>query len=268
MAPLSRLSLVLFLLLFFAAPLQAETETEVIPVKHRLATELIPVVQTLVGEKGTVTACDQNLIIRATSQDLDAIKKVLSQLDKENQTLRIMVRQSVRCGEVGSQRVFASDGDAAGNSRSDILREGGAYRLGNLERSITQSLQVLDGESALVTVGKEIPFTRELALVAGRHTGIAQKIDLRKVTTGFWIRPRLQGEEILLEITTHMALLEPFSEGVKEVQKLTTSARVPLGEWYNLSNHLKNGDEISRAILLWRAGQGSEEHDVWVKIEK
>jgi hypothetical protein len=268
MPPLSRLKVVLFLLFFFAAPLQAETEIEVIPLKHRLATELIPVVQTLVGKEGSVTACDQKLIIKASSEDLDGIKKVLNQLDRKRQTLRIMVRQGVSRGQVGRQRDFISNEDAAGKSPPDMLRERGAYRLGNLENSITQSLQVLDGESALLIVGKEVPFTRELALLAGRHTGIAQKIDFREVTTGFWVRPCLRGEEILLEITPHMAFLEPLPEGVMDFQKLTTSVRVPLNEWYNLSNHLKNGDEVSRAILLWRTGRGSEERHIWVKVEK
>lgn len=178
--------------------------------------------------------------------------------------LKLTVRQ-----QVGKKGIERGGERAVRGGAEDGRTEGGRERrLGNAGRSDEQFLHVLDGESALIAVGREIPFTREIGLLAGRHRALSRAVEYRQVGTGFRVRPRLQGEEVLLEIAPAMTALSSEGEDELDFHHLVTTVRIPLGQWYNLAGHLSRGDEVSRAVLTLRAGGEREERELWIKVER
>ena len=211
------IGVVLLALLSVASPTRAAERLEVIPLHQRAAGELLPVVRQMLGAEGTVTAYDHQLVLKAPPGELAAMKKLISELDRPRALLRIDVWQGV--ASAGFSEGAALDaGDEEGSIRlGNAAPEEGpgdpsgrfAYRLGNARKSTEQVLHVLDGRQALITVGKEVPFTSAFAVVAGNKSGYAEQRTLRTVTTGFWVRPRLMGNEVELDITPHLAGTAP-----------------------------------------------------------
>ena len=71
----------------------AQLRVEVIPLQHRTADQIVPVLSPLVSEGGTITGMNNQLIIKTTPANLEQLKRVLSSLDKPVRRLLITVRQ-------------------------------------------------------------------------------------------------------------------------------------------------------------------------------
>jgi type II secretory pathway component GspD/PulD (secretin) len=249
---------------------------EVIPLHHRSATELLPVVRQMLGNAGTVSAYDHQLVVKATREQLTAMEKLIAELDRPRPLLRIDVWQGVASAGVsegaaldspnGKGEIHFGTDTPAGGPGDPSGRFG--YRIGNTQEGTEQALHVLDGEQALIVVGKEVPFTSAFAVTTGNKSGYAEQRSLRKVTTGFWVRPRLMGKSVELQIVPHLAGQEPGAPDVVDSQHLATTVRVPLGRWYNLGGELRDSDPLSRAIVQWQAGAGTEERSIWIKVER
>ncbi len=276
----------LFMVIQLLCGLVMAAEIRVIPLQHRPAAELVPVVRGMIDQAGTVAAYENKLIVRADEETLAAVADLVKRLDTERQTLGIRVRQtlseghalreahargSLEAGDVGIGIVGTSPrrgGVMVGGAHPDDPRVQYSRRIGNMQRSSEQFVQVLDGEEAFISVGQEVPFERELSVVAGYYFGISRALDFREVTTGFLVRPRLQGDHAALEITPHMAFLDGEAEDALTFQSLVTTVRIPVGVWYNLSGNLERHDEVSQAILSIGTGEGSRDSDVWILVEK
>ncbi|MCK7497302.1 MAG: hypothetical protein MZW92_45720 [Comamonadaceae bacterium] len=73
-------------------------ELRVIALRHRLAAELIPAIEPLLGPGETVTGMDSRLIVRAAPATFMQLEPVIAALDVARRNLRITVRH----GSVGS----------------------------------------------------------------------------------------------------------------------------------------------------------------------
>jgi len=176
-----------------AAPLThaAEPELRVIPLKHRLADEVIPVVRPLLAPGDSVSGMDSRLIVRATPRTFAQIERLLAEIDTPRRNLRISVRHA---GE--SERVHDSQGVSGdvrrGNTR--IVVTNGNHSTGgvsvgrtgpdgniqlHIERRITttrdtssQNLTVLDGGRAFLRVGESLPQVQPFLVLVGNRLGV------------------------------------------------------------------------------------------------
>ena len=69
------------------------TVIEVVPLKHRTAEQVIPVLKPLVDPEGSISGFQNQLIIRAPPAGLAHLKQVLATLDTMPRRLMITVRQ-------------------------------------------------------------------------------------------------------------------------------------------------------------------------------
>ncbi|HKK02131.1 MAG TPA: secretin N-terminal domain-containing protein [Desulfuromonadales bacterium] len=267
----------LVLFIFLPTPVRAQADSvEVIPIHHRSAAELLPVVRQMLGKTGTASAYDHQLVVKAPRKQLTAMEKLIEKLDIPRPLLRIDVWQGVADAGVseGASIDAHNDKDAvrfgteasAGGPGNPSGRFG--YQIGNTQHGTEQVLHVLDGKQALITVGKEVPFTSAFAVMSGNKSGYAEQRTLRKVTTGFWVRPHLTGQDVELQIMPHLSSQEPGASDIVDSQHVATTVRVPLGRWYNLGGELRDSDPLSRAIVQWQAGAGAEERSIWIKVER
>lgn len=89
------------LALLFSMPLQAATE--VIPLNFRMAQDMLPIAESVVGDQGKVNAYGNQLIVNAPASVIAELRQVLSQLDTEPRRLLISVdtRNSAASGQHG-----------------------------------------------------------------------------------------------------------------------------------------------------------------------
>lgn len=81
-----------------------DLKLEIIPLRHRLTDEVLPVLQPLVAPGGTLSGMNNQLIIRTTETNLAELKQVLARIDQAARRLKIYVRQDVAgTGQIGEQ---------------------------------------------------------------------------------------------------------------------------------------------------------------------
>lgn len=246
----------------------AYADVKVVELRHRPAAEMVATLEPLMGTGSTVSSYGGRLIFKGPEKDLAEMERLVRQLDIQRSTLRLSVRQST--SNVSSGQQEAIGGGLQGGPRSATELTARFERtLGTGSQASDQFLLVLDGEEGYIAVGREVPYTSELAVVAGRHLAVAQRTEFRQVSTGFRVRTQLLAESVQLELTPHMASMDRQDQGGElTFSTLTSKVVIPLGQWFNLAGHLQSRDEISQAILARNLGSGQSQRQVQIKVDR
>ena len=247
------------------------SEFKIFSLQHRFASDLVPVVSPMVSEPGTVSAINNQLIVRTDSATMRAVEAIVERLDiarvnrkvsfKFNQDTQSQYANTEASGNVRVGKVtIGNNRRASPNSgRVDIERHSTQQ-----QRNSSQFLNVLDGENAFIRVGQQVPYTQEWVTYTRRYTQVQTTTDWQDISTGFAVRPNTLGNQVELVITPRISSLNGQTIDFAE---LNTVVRVNLGEWVNLGGTLQQNDEVSRKILGIASHQSTDNRDFWVKVD-
>jgi len=274
--------IVLALNLWLPAGAMAD-EARVIPLKHRPAQEMIPLIRPLLGPDDALTGMDYRLIIRTSDKNIKEIERVLAQLDVAPQQLRITVQQGVAENDNSTSQSLSGEVDVGPNARiklpsrpsekrgaaiqNDKLRYTTQRRSSTGNNQNTQTLLTQDGQRAYIRIGKLVPHVKRIIELHQNQLVLTQGVEMQDVTTGFDVLPRVHGDRIQVEITPRLSTLLNPSTGLANVQELTTSVEVKRGEWIELGQIFSNRDQIQRAILESARTESGSQSTVRLKIE-
>ena len=255
-----------------SAPVLADYPIEVIELKSRPLDEIIPVIRPFVGADGTVTGMGNNLVIKASPARVQEIRQLLLTLDRPPRRLVISVgkqgdltrsssgyRASADINAGDSRVTINSPGRPVDSSRAHIRIHDHSLQG---ERTSRYRVQGLEGRPAWINSGSRIPLqTAERYYDQERRT-----TQLQDVTSGFYVVPRLHGDEVMLEIMQHDDRLGR-RRGVINTQSTGTVVRGRLGEWVELggidtSNTSQDGG-LGRSVT----SQGSNSQGIQIKVE-
>jgi hypothetical protein len=273
-----------------AAAHAQNTVLEVIPLRYRMAQEVIPIIQPMLAREGSVSGFQGQLVVRTTPANLDEIKRILASIDTMPRQLLITVRQDT---DVDRSRSAAEISGSVGgdNGRvtvpgsrdprggSVVLREGDdSVRLQVIEGSgsqsdrSTQSVRVMEGREAFVRVGQSMPVRErqvQRSVVGGRVVEqVVESTQYRDAATGFYVLPRVSGDRVTLDISPQRETLSKQAQDGVNVQNMVTIISGRLGEWMEIGGI---GVEASgqQSVLLGRTTAASRSSGrVLVKIEE
>lgn len=284
---MTRLATALLLCVLCSAALADLLVMEVIPLKHRLANDLVPTLRELVAEGGTVTGLDNQVIIRSTPANLADLKQVLAGLDTRQQQLRITVRQNVgnasqgaadalaahlRAGQAEVAAGLGGPGDAPGAAVRYQGEHAGAsvesYRThGRDERASSHFVLAIEGTPAYIATGRSVPLPQSSALLTPYGANVQQSLEYRKVGSGVYVTPRLAGDEVTLEISPYNDQLAREGGGMTAERGVDTVVRGRLGEWLPLGGATSASHDSSNSELTRTERRDDQAYDVWVKVE-
>lgn len=291
--PAARARVTFGLLAWFLAGtvLAQSTVLEVIPLRYRTAQEVIPVIQPMLPREGSVSGFQGQLVVRTTPANLEEIKRILASLDTAPRQLLVTVRQDADrdrgrsaaevSGSIGGRdgRVTVPPVSREPRGGTVILRQGDDEararvvegRAAESERN-TQSIRVLEGREAFVRVGQAVPVReRQLqrAVVGGRVVEqVVESTQYRDVTTGFYVRPRISGDRVTLEISSRRESLSRQTPRGVDVQSMTTSVSGRLGEWLDIGG-ISQDSSGHQSVLLGRAASAArDDRRVLIRVEE
>ncbi|HEY0635458.1 MAG TPA: secretin N-terminal domain-containing protein [Gammaproteobacteria bacterium] len=277
-------NLFLILTLLCAWTVQAG-ELKIIQLHNRQADELIPVVQPLLDASDAISGNGYQLIVRTTPQRFAQIEALVQQLDTAPQQLVISVRQNGSSGgsdenysargSVGSGRIrMGVDGPSSSRGGS-ITTYGGngsgsirAYHSDSQQSSnLSQRLMVLEGRWATINAGQVVPMQRQTITQTPYGSQVQQTTDYADATSGFDVRPRLNGSEVTLEIAPYRRKLSSGGSGAIDTQSISSTVRGELGEWIEIGgvNETSSGNE--GGIGYSSRSEHSDVRSVWLKVE-
>lgn len=245
--------LFLILILFCSSGVSADYPLEIIQLQNRPTAEIIPIIRPFIDKDGSIAGMNDQLIIRTSPANLAEIRKVLQRLDHPPRRLMISVRQAT--GRQFNQRGTKADVNlvvgkhakvVVGNPNNDNSVR---YQIRDArtksDLDATHRLQVLEGHSAFIATGQSIPVPEQTTII--NNNTIHQQITTRykNVTSGFYVVPRLNGDQVILEISPHMN--RPGSrQGRYEIQQAQTMVSGKLGEWITIggvNQHLRQENQ-------------------------
>lgn len=277
----------MFLLILFllTLPALAQTGLEIIPLKHRTHDQVLPVLQPLVEEGGSISGANNKIFVRASAANRAQIRRALAAIDTPVRRLVITVAQDndVARDEEGAS-VSGRVGGGAVEGRIDGGRDGrglvirGEGRDASIRaqtygtrdvstRRVRQEVQVIEGGQALIRTGVSIPLTLT-QFIAGPGGGwVAQSTVIRDVGSGFVARPTLQGDTVTVEILPQTETLSDPVSGRVDSSHLSTTVSGRLGEWIPLGGINASDDATQSSPGRYGTRGSLERQRILLKVE-
>jgi type II secretory pathway component GspD/PulD (secretin) len=278
----------LAVLLLPVAAAAAPMQLEVIPLRHRTADDLIPVLRPLLAPGATLTGMNDQLIVKTTPENLAQIREVLDSLDRRLRRLLITVRQDGASGykereqslsgRVGSGDITVESRDprrdrngagvTVGRPDGDHVRYGVLDREGGGTHGNTSSVQTLEGREAFIQTGLSVPVPQQNVIVGPGSIVVQDAVHYRDATTGFWVLPRLAGEYVTLLVSPFMSSVHGGRTPVFDVQNVETTVSGRLGEWIALGGIDGARRRDARESFSSGRHESYEERNILIKVEE
>jgi type II secretory pathway component GspD/PulD (secretin) len=253
---------------------------------------MIPMLAPLVGPEGTVTGMENKLVVRTTEENLRQLKAVLASLDSPPRRLMITVRRGVAAQALGREHSLSGrhrSGDlsvqvqdpgsaqgfgiTAGDSRNN---DPGAshirYRTLNThsqsDRNTDYRVQTLDGRAAFIQTGSAYPIAEHSIASTPYGTHISEGVRYYEANSGVYVVPRLNGNQVTLEVHPHTARPNPTLAGAFDHAQMLTTSAGQLGQWISLGGIDQNSNYESGVALTQTRRRDSEISQTWVMVEE
>lgn len=261
----------LFSAALLAFSLSAVAATEVIPLNYRTAGDLLPVVQSALGNEGRVSAYGNQLIVNAPAARIEEIRALLAQLDTQPRRLLISVDSSESSyrddrgyavdGSVstGSGRVEIGRGEVGGRDQARIIRRSTDSRGGG-----TQQVQTSEGYPALIQVGQSVPVTTRSRDAYGQ---VYNNTEYRNVTQGFYVTASLAGDVVHLDISSNRDRVNQQQPGVIDIQQADTKVSGRVGEWISIGGSSEQSQADRNGVLRRYSTEGRADMSMRVKVD-
>lgn len=263
MSPLGRsvqpLAWVLISVCLIACPALAQS-LQVIDLKYRTAAEVIPVLQPLMQPGGALTGQDYKLFVRTSAANLRQLRAAVEQIDRRPNQLVVSVRRTTE-QEVERER---AQGSAVVSNRGAAVSVNATQSNAHDRSDGVASVQVIEGNSALISSGSDVPIVTAVAARGGRRPSAGAITEYRNLSSGFVVTPRVRGDQVMLDIEQQD---ERLTNGTVQTQHLTTQASGPLGEWIRLGGVSETASTQQRGILSRQYSTQSDAREIWIRVE-
>jgi len=267
--------LLLLLLLLHSSALLAGDPMEIIQLKARTVSEVIPIIKPMLEPNDSVTGMNNQLIIRAKPERIAEVKKILERIDRPARKLIIYVRQGAsynlnRDGvsadidaKLGRHsRITTGKTTRPGSTRIRIRSAGTRNQLDS-----TQHIQTLEGKPAFIATGKSVPIDEQTTIISG---GVVQQQNTKRyrdVTTGFYVVPYLNGSQVSLNISPHMQH-QGSLHGTYDISSALTTVRGQIGEWITIGGVASSIDTNRSDILRRSKTSGHDERSIQLLVQE
>ena len=272
---MNRILLLAFSLAYEAVAF-AQAGLEVVPLKHRSAEQVIPVLRPLVESGGVVTGQGYQLFVRTSPANLDELKRALAAIDTPQRRLLISVRferaaDSSRSA-IEARGTLRSADESIGNQRIAPDRSQAEVRVysnrGSADDRVDQRVQVLEGARALISTGQSRPLAQRQVFSGPGGAVVRESTVIQNIDTGFEVTPRISGNTVFLDIHPQRETAGPLGPGSVQSQRVSSSMSAPLGEWVELGAAVASASSSGGGIFSSRDAQRAESRGVWVRVEE
>jgi len=278
--------LAILLLFLFQSISVAASQLDIIELHNRPAEEIVPLIKPLLDSGESISGRGFQLILKADAARQAQIRELVRKLDRAAAQLMISVFQ-------GSQRDLETLGIEAGvdyqdnNTDSHIGNDAGAGRgaeitLHDNHTQITGKaygtrarlrdkpvyrLRVTEGSEGYIETGKSIPyFSGQVYQNSGQQI-VESSVTYKDVTSGFYVRPRLTGDRVILDISPQRNSLNSSHGGAVNIRRATTTISGRLGEWIPLGGTTEQAKRSSTRIGKSYSTQDRHSESIWIKAD-
>lgn len=226
-----RIKTVLFFLLFQLAG-NSFADTEIFIVTHRLAAEILPVVQSTLSSQGRAVADNigNTIVVNDSPEVIQTVRTLLLSSDKPVPQVRV-------------QMSFGGAGEQSGRRLSTRKSRESAF------------VTVSSGSSGYIRMAREVPLTDQWLVLCRRYGVPIYLKETRILETGMEVIPVAAGDQVIVTITPRISWMENGKTDSFRFVEAATRVTVPRSQWVDIggikSTHTDNSD-IFATILSTR----------------
>ena len=279
----------LLMLLGFVSSSVFADGIESIQLQNRLAEEIMPILQPMLGPEDALSGQGFQLFLRTSDDNLAQLRQMINELDRAPRLLLISVFQ----GEEHELRRFAVSGDFdyQGNQgdirlgRSAPFREGADFNYNTRNAALgvqtlsthkrlsdtpVHQLRITEGAQGYIQTGESIPYFSGGYWRQGRgnrHHGIVGGMEYKAVMTGFYVTPRVQGELVNMTVSPYKQGRSQQQGGAIETSGASTQITGPLGQWLLIGGVTEQAQKEHHDMTKVISTRGEEDRGIWIKAE-
>jgi len=278
----------IFLLFAICAPISiAESmKIEMIPMKNRMVEDVIPIIKPLIIKGGTVTGMNNQLILKTTPSNIELIKSILEQIDNAPRKLLISVKRNndnefnkeeggfsikydsknikIESPDTGEQGIIIQ----SGRNDGDVIRYRKSIEQNQEQESNIFYVNALEGNPAFINTGQLMPVRSQTTVTASGTTVVQENIGYHNINSGFYVTPKLQGDNVVLTISPKYAELNKNEKNVINVQNVSATVHGRLGKWISIGGVNQSSNNSDKRNLINQEQYNSEKSNIFVKVEE
>jgi type II secretory pathway component GspD/PulD (secretin) len=252
-------------LMLFAPYVLAQQRMEIFALRYKLAEQVLPTLRPLLETGGTMSSMSGKIIVRASPENIEQLRRALDAIDTRSRSLVISVRQGGAAQESDSR--IGADGRVV--IRNNELRVNGRVQAGSNSNQFSgqtlQTVQTVEDGEASIYLGKSVAMPMNQIVYGPGGAVVSRGTQYVDVGSGFTVRPQLSGEYVLMNISPQNQRIS--NNGTIEGSRLSTSVRGRLGQWIPLGGVSQQNENSGRGTLDYRDGYSQQSSEYWIKVE-
>ncbi|MBL8414241.1 MAG: hypothetical protein JNM42_07380 [Propionivibrio sp.] len=273
--------------LFLSGPAFSQQVMEIIALRYRMVEQVLPSLQPLVEPGGALSGMNNQLIVRASRNNIEQIKQALSAIDVPTRRLMIRVSQNRDAvsrqqgaglsGSVGvgnNVRIIQPSSSIQGSTKIEV--RGGDSRANaqvydsrsSRDLQASQSVQVVDGGRAFIQIGQSLPLPLRQVVLGPNGLVATDSVVYRDIGQGFFAVPKLVGERVTLEISPQFDSPGDQGYGSVNTQRLSTTVSGRLGEWIELGGSSQQASGSDSRNLGSGSSEMRDNRSVWLRVDE
>lgn len=270
-------------LMLLVSAVQAESITT-IQLLNRPAEEVIPIIKPMLGADDAISGQGFKIFLRSPPETLAQVKDMIEVLDIAKKTLQIFVFQGSTRGLSehgigGNIRIESGDASISigtrGNNNDDAS---GSITYSNtsgsiniistrkrLQDNLIHQINVTEGLEAYIETGVQIPYFSGTNWIVPK--GVVGSIEYKDVVTGFYVLPRIHGDNITLQVSPFKNSQSNASGGNIETQYASTTITGRIGDWLligGVTEQLRRAQSGSGSYI---STQSRNNESIWIKAD-
>ncbi len=270
-------------LVLLASQAQAQSMT-VIELENRPAAEVIPIVQPMLKPGDAISGEGFKIFLRASPDTRASVQRMVEFLDVALKTLEVSVFQgSARdlrrlagsaSVQIDSDNVRVDvgdegDADAAGRARYSTAGGNAAVSGSTTQGSVrdvpVHRVRVTEGTEAYIETGEHIPYFLNSAVFGVQ--GFAAGVEYRNAVTGFYVLPRVRGENVVLDVSPYKDSRVDSGRGDIAVQSASTTVTGRIGEWLMIGGVAEQITRTDRTTGSTVRTEGARDSGIWIRAD-
>ena len=132
----------------------------------------------------------------------------------------------------------------------------------------TQQIQVLEGHEALIQVGQSVPVLERSVTTSGGTAALQDQLAYQDVMRGFYVLPRLNGDQVTLDVSPYHDKLSQQQGGAIDVQRIHTTVSGRLGAWLEVGGSVQEESRQDSGYTHSAHTGSRDQRRVLLKVEE
>jgi hypothetical protein len=255
-----------------------------IQLSNRPAQEIIPIIKPMLGAGDAISGQGFKIFLRSSAQTRAQVQEMIDALDIAAKLLQISVFQGSSRGlrtldidggirvesgngrvEIGSSGSKKSGGSITYNSNGGSANINSTGTRSRLQDNPIHRVRVSEGTEAFIETGKQIPYFS--GAYWSRPRSISGGIEYKNVTTGFYVLPRIQGENVMLQVSPFKNTMRNSSGGSIDTQSANTTIRGRIGEWLLIGGTTEEITRRQSGAGSYTSTQSRNQQNIWIRAD-